>query len=594
MAQLGFMLLAGLLAFSMLAGPSFATTFKVVWGAGAYDEARVEPLQDNQGTTLGEQRRNAHEHVLKLASRMFWYPNEDTILTAASWIETDAFCAQARATNVHNAPQGDVHSQPWWLVRLRKRLARERTSIQDPQGEDFEIIYADKGLRLSHSLDGEWVAIGLHEVVHHLGFVRSRGYASAAPSFIDSVPTLFDTRIRFPGSNTTVLQMPRDEWVSRFGSVGTEVRWDGMATRAAAPRLAGAGQVNGQVLLYNGEQHPNSRWDHLAFEVDPPSLMTPTGRNTRELGIVAYMLSDLGWGPVVDSEVSASADGGTLTTTVTPSVAAENLVVTVAPPTGVTVESMAATPADCQPRGNQMTCVYVSLSGSASIDYGLAGRWGVHLVTVDVDHQAPHVDPRPVNNFDTVHVTVGVNTIEAVTLSAASVAEGRPTGTEVGMLDVTSAIPGLEHTFALAEGGRHNACFRLEGDASERLVTAKPFDREGAASLEILVRARAENGFTLEQDFTVEVMPAAVASGRTWSVAAYADTGGTALSFRNLALGALLLFIASYALRSSPSRSKGSRIALALAVLLLVASCGGGGGSSSSAPPPPPPPPFTC
>ena len=36
---------------------------------------RVDPLPDNPGTTLGEQRRFAHDHAVKLVERSVWIPD---------------------------------------------------------------------------------------------------------------------------------------------------------------------------------------------------------------------------------------------------------------------------------------------------------------------------------------------------------------------------------------------------------------------------------------------------------------------------------------------------------------------------------------
>ena len=572
---------------------------------GAFDDTPIAPLPDNPGKTLGEQRRFTHEYVLKLAERVFWFPDSRTIHAKVSWKQLTGACAQAYSGFFRKEP-GDRIGTSNLLYKLEVSPPRRFSE----GGSEFEIAYSDK--RVSLSLDpsqGGQVVSGLHEVIHLLGFASLMGQS------VSELLTPYDTHIRLPGNLTAPQDMTKAEVRERFVDVesGTELRWLGTRTAEMAPILLNAGEVDGQVLLDTTVRGAHRQ--HVARSLRPYSIMGPGGAATLELGIVAYMLSDLGWGPVVDSEVMpliASKDSPTSTTVTVDAMVrarvedgnastADNVVVTATlpeSPDGLRVGDVFSSPLTCPKvaTNRKVSCEPATLSDSASIQYVFTGEPGLYEVEVDVDHRAPHVDPRPVNNFATVHVTVGVNSIDEVTLSAASIAEGRVAGTEVGTLDARG-VAGFEdqkHTFALADGGRHNACFRLEGDDGEQLVTAKPFDREGAASLEILVRARAENGFTLERDFTVEVTPAAVASGWTWSVAAYADAGSAALSLRNLALAALLLFVAGYALRSSPSRGRGGRIALALAVLLLVASCGGDGGSSSSAPPAPPPVPFAC
>ena len=69
---------------------------------------------------------------------------------------------------------------------------------------------------------------------------------------------------------------------------------------------------------------------------------------------------------------------------------------------------------------------------------------GVYAVTVDVDHQATHVDPEPVNNFASALISVGENTITSTTLDDNAVPENKAADTQVGSFVV--ATPGVQES----------------------------------------------------------------------------------------------------------------------------------------------------
>ena len=595
-----------LLLLASLAPVADATVITVNYVEGKDDPTPVEPLPDNPGTTLGEQRRFVHDYVVKLTERVVWMPNDKPIPSDVNWgiKRNDEFiaCASPVFSRPELDPELGVRTNP--LVWLRALHGERPAPIH---GSFFQVDYSSSerfSMSLTPDLDGppSLVATGLHEHVHLLGFASSD---PTGDGFINSTGKRysdFDLHLRLAGDDTPVHKM-NDEMLQSLVSTEGAARWLGDATAAAAPQLLTAGHEGGQVFL-------DTSLSHLSFAVEPHSLMYSAGGSTLELGIAAYMLSDIGWGPVVDSEVvrlAASRDSATSTTVTvdamvrarvedTSATRVTNIVVNATLPNGLRADNVLGAPAACPAEiaAGEGACRYATDFSAGSIQYTLTGEPGIYEVEVDVDHQDNHVDPRPVNNFATVQITVGVNTIEAVTLSKSSVAESQPRDTLVGMLGVDSAAGAtVTHTFELASGtgGRHNACFRVDG---ERLLTAKPFDREGLANLNLRVLAKASNGFSREQDFTVEVTAAgSSASAWTWSTAAYADAGASVLSLRSFALAALLLMVASCALVGGSKRKAGSRLALALAVLLLTASCGGGGGGSS-APAPPPRPAFTC
>ena len=350
-----------------------------------------------------------------------------------------------------------------------------------------------------------FVPIALHEFIHGLGFNSNIEHSKFQ---IPYHPTLFDRHFRHVGANPDrpedMTPRQRDIMLNARGGV---LRWVGTATSEAAGRIVPSGQVRGQVYLAGGYSV-----GHLSGAASQDfQLMDATGDTSRattlRLGIAAYMLSDMGWGPVIDSRVTASQSGqNKMQVEVSTDAEAEQLLVNLQLPEGISIEDTTASPATCETTGQTTACRYTRLSGSAVIQYTLTGEPGIHEVKADVDHQALHVDENPVNNFATARVQVGKNTIRGVTLQGVTlrprggeVAGTLPAGTSVGRLQVTGPA-GIDHSFALARGGEHNACFRIEGD---QVLTSTELDYEALSELDIRVETTADNGFRREDDLEV-------------------------------------------------------------------------------------------
>jgi VCBS repeat-containing protein len=91
-----------------------------------------------------------------------------------------------------------------------------------------------------------------------------------------------------------------------------------------------------------------------------------------------------------------------------------------------------------------------------------------------------------------------------LSLSADSVAENEPVGTQVGLLVAADPDPGDRHTFLLVAGAgsEDNASFAVDRD---RLLTAATFDFETDAELTVRVRATDAAGARREQALTIVV-----------------------------------------------------------------------------------------
>ena len=405
---------------------------------------------------------------------------------------------------------------------------------------------------------------------------------------------------------------------------GQDVRFAGPQTMLAAPLLltggfddTAASATYGEVYLHtDGSPHSScstTALTHLAANVrasdergGPP--MAACGGTARHLDIAAYFLSDMGWGPVIDSTIAVAVEQDTATIEVAvqeslegfDKAVADNLLVSIDMPEGVLVDSASTAPADCDLGAPPFTCRFASLDSSASLALTLGGVPGVHAITVDVDHQAPHVDPEPVNNFASALITVGENTITSTTLDDNSVPENEAADTRVGAFVVASTGgAAVSHSFALIDGSgsNHNACFKIDG---ADLLTTKEFDYEAQSSLNIRVQTLASNGFTQATAFTVAVTDVGGASAWVPSLVqpVYAgESSAETAQHSTLPAAVLLLGLLLLAARQRRMVVRYGALVLLGATLLVACGGGGGGGSGSGPAPPPPPPPvatFSC
>ena len=501
-----------------------ATTIEVRYlddpGEGAFDETPVDspyPWFNNPGTTLGEQRRNAHEYVTRLLERAVWIDNR---ILLHSEVTFDSLREGVAASNKTPVLVGEYYED----YADGYAITPPQLAVLNPDAAQRELEAGDElKMRVQYNADLEFdyflgetpsttvnsfVITALHEFIHGLGFssnVSSYPYASYTP-------TLFDRHVRLAGANPNRPEDMTPEQRAMLHRAQDNLRWVGTATSEAAGRIVPAGQAQGEMFLDGGGAYNIS---HLSsnerFQIMRRS--SPSNSPVR-LGIVAYMLSDMGWGPVIDSRVTASSSGQNkvqVEVSTDAEAEAEQLLVNLQLPEGISVADTIASPATCETTGQITGCRYTRLSGNGMIEYTLTGEPGIHEVKADVDHQALHVDENPVNNFATARVQVGDNTIRGVTLQGVTFDPGEvagallPAGTPVGRLQVTGPA-GIDHSFALARGGEHNACFRIEGD---RVLTRTELDYGALSELDIRVETTAGNGFRREDDLKIRVTDAA-------------------------------------------------------------------------------------
>ena len=104
----------------------------------------------------------------------------------------------------------------------------------------------------------------------------------------------------------------------------------------------------------------------------------------------------------------------------------------------------------------------------------------------------------------TIEVLDANDTPTALALSANTVVENAPTGTEIGTFIATDPDEGDTHTYKLAKS-TDSAYFRIVGD---KLNTLKPIDFEATPTLEITVTVSDKRKASLDVPFTIEVQDA--------------------------------------------------------------------------------------
>ena len=650
-----------LLTLSTLTLPAAGTTIKTRYviddgqGFWSTEAPRTgESAEGNPGTTLGEQRKYAHEFGVRLAERIVWvedrYPFFQYTLVTADL--GPAAIARGAGGSLAQRP-GDA--RPFFYPRgvfcrdTAPCAEGWRGREPDPGfhrvdkalggGYQFTIgnwgglanIEYDAGLNDFAIPHGTFVRVSIHEHLHHLGIFSDISSGEARTYQREAWPqpftglTKLDQFVRHHGAtprNTVDMTVAQ---LNAITAEGQDVRFAGPQTMLAAPLLLAAGfddtassATYGEVYLHiDGSPHSSCRGAgqlvHLAAITRardgsgaPPMTVCGSGRESR-LHIVAYMLSDVGWGEVIDSTIAVAVDQTTATIEVAVQEAlegfdkavADNLLVTIDMPDGVQVESASTAPADCDLGTIPFTCRFASLDSAASIALTLGGVPGVHAITVDVDHQAPHVDPEPVNNFASALVTVGENTITSTTLDGNSVPENEAADTRVGAFVVASTGgAAVSHSFALVDGSgsNHNACFKIDG---ADLLTTKELDYEAQSNLNIRVQTLASNGFTQATAFTVAVTDVGGASAWVPSLVQPVYAGEAALeTVQHSTLPAALLLLGLLLLAARQRRLVVRYGALVLLGATLLVACGGGGGGGDSGPAPTPPPPavasFSC
>ena len=419
----------------LLALPASATQIDVRYvdedGHGYQDATPAPPTAGNPGTTKGEQAQVAFEYVSSLVERTVWIPDEVPLRIEAFHLPREQTRPLGIAgPTITSYPGSDRYGKITPIPGIVAGFAYPVSLIMALSGQ-YDLGGDDPGpealIGINSSIDWDHSTIFqegastssrsslptiLHEYVHVLGFVSGIGYDGN----INPTPYIYDRyMVNNDISPRFAIDMTDKQRATLF-SAGKNVRLAGPTTLQDAPRLLTAGHDGGEVFLF-AEPDQSGVLTHLSHDLVPTSLMAParkTGGGTLDLNIVASILSDMGWGPVVDSMVAIEDAPDNILRIAVDSIVApeftdtiENLRVNVHLPEGLSVDSATTSPAECDLEASPIVCDYTTFASSSILEFQLSGDDGDYEIKADVDHRSLHVDPTPVNNFASATFVIG-------------------------------------------------------------------------------------------------------------------------------------------------------------------------------------------
>ena len=423
-----------------LIGSAWGTTFSPEYtsepdaevGKGYFDTTPRSPTISNPGETVGEQRRYVFEYGLKLLERMVWLPSDIEFPIRARMQDLGEWAGVGGSTRYSNMRGEDygLRNDVTYSVNELAMLTEGSSWLghEDSARERFGFISltdrSDYTLNTNFT-EGDFLSylpVILHEGIHMLGM--SSGIGSIGEPFGENPrqQNLYDVSVRNLGAENP---MPSDMTMEEQEDVkyaGDDVVWVGDSARKHAPLIMREGfdsmsNVNLYAINEGDTDFISTPVAHIAMHNNPDykeSLMAPQSGNTLELGIVAYMLSDMGYGPVVDSVITSPDTNLNALSIHTQAIVSdlvdipndrvEHMAVTIMLPQGLSFGAFSDDPADCvvdEANALKAVCTYADLliNNSSMIDVGLVGQDGAYTVELDIEHQQRHVDGVPRNNF---------------------------------------------------------------------------------------------------------------------------------------------------------------------------------------------------
>jgi hypothetical protein len=537
--------------FGFSSSVALATTFEIVYeqdepNTGYFDLTPVDPIDGNPATTRGGQMQYVFEHGVKLFSRVFWVP--DTVVLPITTgviprsINPNFYgsggpsypFAGGGYTGDYNGLDLRVNPEDYGILPnvdygepALAVLTGGDSWLHKPDGENrFGSIYLGDQPHVDTSInfvEGQFISylpIIIHEALHMMGMVSHVGNINGG-SAVDVTP--YDLLVRHLGADPdTIADMTIEQQVAMYRA-GDDVVFIGDQARAHAQALMPQGyDSDNNIILYAEDEgaedsdflsQPVSHIDmHYLPDVEE-SLMSPVGASTLELGIVAYMFSDMGYGPVVDTSVSSSSANVNSLSIETqalvsdlvaiPDDQVEQIAVTMVLPEGLSFDAFTAEPATCvldEDNTQKAVCTYDQLliNTPSMMEVALLGDDGVYTVELDVEHQAMHVDGVPANNFFSASVVMGVNPLSDFVLSSSLVESDVAEGAVIGTFSVSNSSDEAV-AYTLLDGEGVLSLLGADVVASDALTSAD----NGSYSL--TVQARTPTGYALESVFDVVV-----------------------------------------------------------------------------------------
>ncbi len=341
--------------------------------------------------------------------------------------------------------------------------------------------------------------------------------------------------------------------------------------------------------------------------------MEPSPHGVEDWGVSMAVLTDLGYGDLVDTSLAVTrAQGPVLdltvrSETILSTTEVSDVVLRIPLPDGVRAEPSAANQASCTTVDDALECAMARFATNSEqlLSFTFSGPAGVYTDILDIEHRAAHVDEDPFNNFVQAAYTLGSNPIADLWLSEIGtdgvrspfqVEEGELADMALADIVVDSADPEVTYEFSLVEGSGDTDNDRFE-ISDGQLISRGELDFETDSMLSVRVRATASNGFEAERALGISVVDTAddgcldrrvVQTGPGGPVlfvaSAWADARQPAPGFvhhASVGLSALLMVLLALAAVRARGASRAALLALCASALFL-AGCGGGGGGSAA------------
>ncbi len=402
----------------------FDVTYSDADGEGVNDPTPINPLESNEGETLGDQRRIAIEHALELFSLSIH--SNARIPIEIRFTDTDysafAFVLETPYDEFSLIGDKTAAEYDWWMEDTNYTLAwvaaASGVDSFDLDGQNSGEIYISKSQDFDLSTEGSGarnllVHTILHELSHVFGIkteiVTVEDEDVDNGSFLNGNPSYFDRfLVDNDGSTLTALIDMTDEERYEASDSGN-VQFNGELTKAAGfDEITSGASDEGHpdIHVYDGGERDGQALSHLSESVSPDQMLSSNGAITYDMGMAAFMFADMGLGSPADFELTVTeSDGAVSVIADNPSeYDFENAVLEIDVPEEITVSNFAAEPGVCTDASTGfMECEFAEILAFDMIrvefEAALEGDATGEIIDMAFRVNSPHVDRDASNNI---------------------------------------------------------------------------------------------------------------------------------------------------------------------------------------------------
>ena len=299
-------------------------------GEGLSDARRATPIDDNPGTTLGEQRRIALRYAVQIVTSRVESAVPIRIDASVDPNNPELACRRNGATlgvggatnftqGFPGAPRDDVVYPLALANALAGRRVADIADLRLFMNGKLDVPANDclRGARWYYGLRGtpgpnqiDFVASVVHELIHGMGFqsiivLREQDDTPVGgyPAFSDGrrLPSVFGRYIQDLGA-TGQPRLSAQSRSQRAEAVNDApfIVWSSAMTNAATSNFVTQGRQEGRLRIYAPEViQPASTLSHWSPAVEPDQIMEPFQSVEASvldgIGLASCVLSDIGW-----------------------------------------------------------------------------------------------------------------------------------------------------------------------------------------------------------------------------------------------------------------------------------------------------------